>query len=191
MTHPTVASFLQTHPPQLEADVLWRWHGHDLALRVTDHLSELPPPLEWITSARCVVFWRGRILVVQDPYHFHILPGGRREPGESLRETAEREVLEETGWQVRDLCLVGFRHFHHLSSKPDTYPYLYPDFFQVIFTGQAVEFRPEAKEADGYELGSTMRPLTELHALKLTSGERFHLRASLQKNRQRGQTPRL
>ncbi len=181
MTHFSLTPFLQLHPPHVEGQTVWYWRGHQLNLRLTEHLSDEAPPLEWVTSARCVVFWRGRVLVVQAPHHYHIMPGGRREPGESLLQTVEREVLEETGWAINNLHLLGFRHFHHLSPKPPGYPFLYPDFLQVVFTGWAVEFRPEAKEVDGFELGSTMRPLSALADLNLTPGEHFHLRASLQK----------
>lgn len=183
MTHSSLAPFLQAHPPYVEDRVVWHWRGHALNLRLSEHLSDKIPPLEWVTSARCVVFWRGRVLVVQDPYHYHILPGGRREPGESLLQTVEREVLEETGWAINNLYLIGFRYFHHLSPKPPGYPFLYPDFLQVIFTGGAVEFRPEAKEIDGFELGSTMRSLSELAELNLTRGEHFHLWNSLKRHR--------
>ncbi|MBP8054525.1 MAG: NUDIX hydrolase [Chloroflexi bacterium] len=167
----------------MESQVVWRWHGHDLLMRLTDHLSDEPPPVAWVTSVRCVVLWRGRVLVVQDPHHYHILPGGRREPGESLEETACREVLEETGWLVEQLQLVGFRHFHHREPKPKGYPFLYPDFIQVVYSGLAVEFRPAAKEVNGFELGSTMRHLSDLTDFHLTPGEHFYLRASLQKRR--------
>ena len=180
--HPLLP-FLRQHPPQVKDEVVWHWQGHDLVMRLTDHLSDVPPPVEWVTSVRCVVLWRGRVLVVQGHHHHHILPGGRREPGESLAETAQREVLEETGWQIGQLQMIGFRHFCHLTPKPHGYPFLHPDFLQVVFTGRALEFNPSAKEVDGYELGSTLRPLSQLADLNLTPGELFFLRASLQKQR--------
>lgn len=45
-------------------------------------------------------------------------PGGWREPGESVRENAVREVREETGLHVppRDLTPIGYERFHHRSS---------------------------------------------------------------------------
>ena len=38
------------------------------------------------------------------------LPGGMLDPGESLPEGVEREVLEETGIHVKFQCLTGLRH---------------------------------------------------------------------------------
>lgn len=188
MSISSLSSYLQAHPAQRQEQVIWHWHGYELVMRLTDHLSDEAPVVTWVTSVRCLVVWRGRVLVVQAPHHHHILPGGRREPGESLAETAVRETREETGWLVNDLRLVGFRHFHHLTPKPEPYPYLYPDFLQVIFTARAVEFQPGAKEIDGYELGSMMRPLKEIATFNLTPGEIFFLRASLNKWRKVGKT---
>jgi 8-oxo-dGTP pyrophosphatase MutT (NUDIX family) len=36
-----------------------------------------------------------------------IIPGGRVEPGETVEETAVRELLEETGLEVRPLRVLG------------------------------------------------------------------------------------
>lgn len=38
-------------------------------------------------------------------------PAGHVEPGETLQEAALREVLEETGWQVRLTALLGLTHY--------------------------------------------------------------------------------
>ncbi|HEX2073006.1 MAG TPA: NUDIX domain-containing protein [Geodermatophilus sp.] len=54
---------------------------------------------------------RGRLLLVRrgrEPSRgLWSVPGGRVEPGESLAEAVEREVLEETGLQVRAGAPVG------------------------------------------------------------------------------------
>ncbi len=55
-------------------------------------------------SARAVVVDEaGRVLLVRHrdgDREFHVLPGGRIEPGETAAEAARREVLEETGLEV-------------------------------------------------------------------------------------------
>lgn len=54
------------------------------------------------------VIHRGRLLLTErNDFHVWCLPGGHSEPGESLGETARRELLEETGLHVRLTRLVG------------------------------------------------------------------------------------
>jgi 8-oxo-dGTP diphosphatase len=59
----------------------------------------------------------GEVLLIQrafEPFKgMWTLPGGRREPGESIGETARRELLEELGLAVTDLqpvLLMGVGH---------------------------------------------------------------------------------
>ena len=54
------------------------------------------------------------------------LPGGTMEPGESAAEACEREVLEETGLQVRAKRLIG------VYSNPDQLV-IYPDGNKAFF----------------------------------------------------------
>ena len=51
------------------------------------------------------------------------MPGGRLEAGESPEDALRREVAEETGWTISRLRRIGFRHFRHLTPKPDDWTY--------------------------------------------------------------------
>ncbi len=119
--------------------------------------------------------------MVRDPVALHILPGGRREPGETLHQTLRREVLEETGWGLEEPSLLGVRHFRHLQPKPPRYAQPYPDFFQAVYVAHAGGFDPDAREADGYELGAGFRSLAEVRRLALPPNERVFLRAALER----------
>lgn len=66
-----------------------------------------------IVDAHLLLIERGRPPAVGE----WSVPGGRVEPGETLAEAVEREVLEETGLQVRCGAFVGWverisPHFH-------------------------------------------------------------------------------
>jgi 8-oxo-dGTP pyrophosphatase MutT (NUDIX family) len=152
----------------------------ELTFQVSGFLTASAPPLEYVTSVRAVVIQGENALVITSPDREHILPGGRREPGESLIETLRREALEETGWSLRSLRLLGFKHFHHLTPKPDNHPYPYPDFLQVVYTGTAEVYHPDQRIVDDYELDARFLPLAEVCTLPLSPIQRMFLDAAVQ-----------
>ena len=152
----------------------------ELAFEVSGYLVERAPPLRYVTSVRAIVTQGESALVITSPDREHILPGGRREPGESLIETLRRESLEETGWSLRSLRLLGFKHFHHLTPKPDNHPYPYPDFLQVVYTGTADTYYPDQRIMDDYELDARFLPLAAVRALPLSPIQRMFLDAAIQ-----------
>ncbi len=87
-----------------------------MPLRLAYYLSDVLLPVAYISSVRDVLLCGNEVMVVRDfeEYH-HVAPGGRREAGETLRATLRREVLEETGWTLRNPRLLGFVHFYHLA----------------------------------------------------------------------------
>ena len=172
-----VLDFLARHPPQARATRTWARVG--ITLEISAAIGAEPPPLAYVTSVRCVVIRQGQVLVVQDPESYHILPGGRREPGETLAQTLRREVLEETGWTLGALRPLGFIHFHHLTPRPADYPYPYPDFFQIVYLAEAVDYVPSAVQPGDYELGSAFYPPAAAAALGLSEGERLFLTTAL------------
>ncbi len=176
-----LAGFLERlRPTAVETD---QWG--ELAFEVRGYLTGSAPPLKYVTSVRAIVTRAivtrvDHALVITSPDREHILPGGRREPGESLIETLRREALEETGWSLRSLRLLGFKHFHHLTPKPDNHPYPYPDFLQVVYTGTADTYYPDQRIMDDYELDARFLPLAEVRALPLSSIQRMFLDAAVQ-----------
>lgn len=160
--------------PVCEEFVTW---GRQV-LRVQSYLGEGDPPAEYVTSVRCVVLRGDQVLVVRDPEELHIIPGGRRERDETFEQTAIREVLEETGWQVGALRLVGVKHFYHLSPKPLRYPYPFPVFLQLIYTGQPLRHDPQARESNGWELGAEFVSITSSTIQALRMSDRQFLSAA-------------
>jgi 8-oxo-dGTP pyrophosphatase MutT (NUDIX family) len=174
---PDLEAFLVQYTPMTQEREVWG--RAQLGFHVTCYLGHDLPPLDWITSVRCVVFRGASVLVVRDPERQHFLPGGRRESGETLTETLRRELLEETGWTIHDPCLLGWRHCHHLSPKPPGYRYPYPDFLQLVYTAEAAEHLPEARESDGDEIEAVLRPIAVVQALELSPCQHLFLNAAL------------
>lgn len=164
-------ALLARYPAHEEHEERWS----ESLLRVGEHLAPDLPPDELVTSVRAVVLVGEQMLVVHDPHAIHILPGGRREPGETLLATLRREVLEETGWELGEPVLLGFRH---LTPRPPAYRYPYPSFCHVVYAAPGLRCRPAARKADDYVQGVSLVPFVEAAALPLPVGQRPFLAAA-------------
>ena len=176
-------AFLARHEPGAVQTVEWGTAANPIPLRIAGYLNEESPPLEYVTSVRGVVFCGDRVLVMRNRDEVHVLPGGRREGGETLVETLQREMLEEAGWTVEVGGMLGFLHLRHLGPKPSDslpgFPYLYPDFAQVVFLGEAVDHRPEARLPGDYEVEAAFRTLSEAKAMGAVLAGRLFLEEAL------------
>lgn len=163
-----LADFLARHTPLDEKDDVWG--NGTVPLCITSHLGNELPPLRYVTSVRSIVFRDDSVIVLRNRDGTHAMPGGRREPNESLSETLHREVLEETGWTISIGPVLGFIRFHHLKDQGPSYPYPHPDFLQVIYVSEALDHKPEYKLADDYELDSEFRSIAEVLAENIDPG---------------------
>lgn len=164
-------TFLQSYIPIAQESAIWG--NGTIPLEITSYLSQELPPLDLITSVRALVIGSNQVLVVRDPGGYHLLPGGRRETGETLLQTLRRELLEETGWLLSNITLIGFKYFRHLD--PNT---TFPDFLQIVYTGRPEAFYPEAREQNSYEIEAIFRPYAELSTLSLTASDLAFLDAA-------------
>ncbi|QIK70622.1 8-oxo-dGTP diphosphatase [Erysipelothrix sp. HDW6C] len=78
-----------------------------------------------------------------------VAPGGKVDFPETFYESAQRELLEETGLHAKDLILKGMSGYIN-SEKNEQY--LYYDYFCDDFTGTLVCDGPEG-QCDWYDLG--------------------------------------
>lgn len=169
--------FLAQHNHPTEQTVDW---GATIRLRLRSALCEALPPLTYVTSVRCIIFRGDEIMCMgNEEGHRHILPGGRREPDETLMQTLHREIHEETGCVISEPVLLGYTHFHHLKPKPADYAYPYPDFVQLIYTAQARNYDPASRIVDDYETQANFRPLAFIDDSEFSPGERLFLDAAL------------
>ena len=116
-------------------------------LLVTSYVTDAPPPERYVRSVRCVVLRGQSVLALRGGDFAHVLPGGRREAGETLLQTLERELLEEAGWTVGVPRQIGVVRLHWLTARPDEWPaapHYYPDFLWLIHAAEAREYRPDA-----------------------------------------------
>lgn len=182
-----LTDFLARHTPLATEEEVWGSRDRPILLRITSYLGADWPPLDLITSVRCVVFRAGDEAVGREPAVLlgHNadgtcgIPGGRREPGETLDQTLARELLEESGWTLREPTPLGFLHFLNRSPKPPGSPYPYPDFAQVIYAATAATYHPDALLPDDYELGARFHPVAEARG-RLSPGQWLYIAAALQ-----------
>ena len=156
--------FLSRRTHVLEEHTVWGTREYPTPLRARTYLAEEIPPLSSVTSVRGVVLRGKEVLVMRNADETHVLPGGRREAGETLAGTLTREVLEEAGWEVEMGPMLGFIHFLHLGPRPPDLPHPYPEFTQVVYRTAALRHAPEAKLADDYEVEAAFRPVSEVRA---------------------------
>lgn len=74
----------------------------------------------------------------------NVIPGGRPEGNETPEQTVIREVLEETGWRVKPIKMIGFRYFFHTEPRSPRTDRPYPDFIQPIYAVIAESYEPDA-----------------------------------------------
>lgn len=130
-----LAQFLRAHHPFAVERVHW---GADIELEQSCYLGTDMPPDDYITSVRVVLLKGDEVLVLRDKTDaYHLLPGGRRDAGETILQTLEREVREETRWTFVAPQLIGFMHFLHQTPKPPAYAYPYPSFLQLVYAAEA------------------------------------------------------
>ena len=104
--------------PFAQQRVSW---GNGMELTQDFYMADDLPPEQFISSVRAVVLKEDKVLVLRDKTgNYHLLPGGRRDEGETLMATL-RKIAREARWRIADLRLIGFMHFHHLSPKPPGY----------------------------------------------------------------------
>lgn len=109
---------------------------HGNALVSFGHGAEGSPPSDAPLPAALVAIWRGdRVLMVFDRFRQSWeLPGGRIEAGESPRQAAARELLEETGQEPDGpLGFVGYAAFVLAPDRRAEYA--------ALFVGHAITVR--------------------------------------------------
>lgn len=100
--------------PLLFAPERWEWAGVDVRFGVT------PPEDRLVTNVHVVGFAGDKVVLCRDGRDVWFLPGGTREPDETVAECAARELREEAGAVLLGPLHVIGAH-HAVSDRPAPY----------------------------------------------------------------------
>jgi phosphatase NudJ len=137
-------------------------------------MSRAPIPTWYFAM---VVVRRGhRFLLTQEQKYGSTwsIPGGRVEPGESIIQGAQREVLEETGVPVR---IDGILRIEHAATDAGAR-------VRVLFTGTPIDDTPPKSEPDEESLRADWLTIDEIRDRKLRGAELRALLESVEQGRQ-------
>jgi 8-oxo-dGTP pyrophosphatase MutT (NUDIX family) len=175
------AAELSAYSPIVDREARWP----AALLRQRTFVGDLACPAPLATSARAVVFRRGKVVVVrQRDGQRHVNPGGRLELGESVEAAARREVLEETGWRLGPLTPLGFHHFQHIGDRPAECRYTRRDFVQPVFVAEGLAYDRTARDHTQLEVGSSLTGIAPALAM-LTWDQAMLLRAAIARHQPR------
>ncbi|GAA1564857.1 hypothetical protein GCM10009789_18030 [Kribbella sancticallisti] len=133
--------------PELFAPAFWGWGELDV------RFSTEQPPDELISNVHVVARTEGGIVVCRNDLGWRFLPGGTREPGEAIVETARRELLEEAGARLLGpLTWVGAHRADH--RRPGPYrPHLpHPVSYWINVVADVVIDHEPTNPADGEQV---------------------------------------
>lgn len=178
-----LAAFLAHHSPVASDEAVWL--GGTIRLRIDCYVSREAPPPAHVGAPRSVVLRGAEVLTLRNADEWHVLPGGRCEPGEPPVRALRRELLEEAGLHLKRPRQLGFMHLHHLTPKPPNYAFMYPDFLSLVYVSAAGKADARAKLADDYEEEAVFTPVAEARRLDLSVESRTFLKAAMDLGRQR------
>ena len=175
-----LAAFIARCRPLVEEGIIW---GPASRFLCRAYAAGELPPLDVVTSVRCIVLRGDTVLALirapEDEDEAHVVPGGRREPGETPEQTVRRELLEETGWEVGPARLLGVIVYRHVLPRPPGFPFPYPEFVQVIYAAEAVAHHPGAMLPDEVDGEAVFVPIARAYEMRISRWQREFLKLAV------------
>ncbi len=131
-------------------------------------MSDTVPDRSLIQSVNVVPFIGDRCVIVEVDDGRLTLPGGTRERGESLLETARREAMEEAGAALDAIAPLGFWTCHSERAEPWRPNLPHPDYVRLVLIADVRLVQPPTNPADGERIAHVS--VVEVP----TAAERFH-----------------
>lgn len=116
-----------------------------------EFIKTAPSNIDLVTSCFVFAFHEGKLLIIKHISRGLEVPGGHRENGESLEETAHRELAEEGGVTLKNLRPVGHLKLSVLAPMPENYKYPYPESAQAFFTAEVDKINEFAANLDSID----------------------------------------
>lgn len=111
------------------------------------------PPDQLCVTAFCIAFKDGKIALTRHHRGWDI-PGGHREPGETIEAGARRELFEETGLEVGPLLQIGVSRVDMTTQQErDGRPYPFPTSFGLWYTAAVTTEKTIPAGSESKEVG--------------------------------------
>ncbi|WP_432884545.1 NUDIX domain-containing protein [Kribbella sp. CA-245084] len=133
--------------PELFAPGYWEWGDLDVRFTVDQ------PPDELISNVHVVCRTSGGIVVCGNDLGWRFLPGGTREPGETIEELVSRELLEEAGARLTGpLTWLGAHRADHRRPAPYRPHLPHPVSYWANFVADVVIEQEPTNPEDGEQV---------------------------------------
>ncbi len=142
----------------------------------TGAIVETMPTRIQVGTSAYVLNAEGALLLQRREDNGHwAMPGGRLDAGEDLQTCVVREVLEESGLQVRVARLIGLysnpREFM-LAQYPDGIVQMVNACFECVIIGGELTISTESTDIGFFDLDALPEPLLLTHKIRIADAEK-------------------